>query len=140
MFRGAMNIACQTWFGGWAFVGLIINWAGCLAIYSVCDKIEMQQELCCKFSHWVFRWFFIKSCPWIRISPPPYEKMVRLMDRDRVFLLMNHTSFWDSVLLVGIVPASIIWRYRTLMKAKLFDVSAFCESLLFGSSTSATTS
>lgn len=137
MFRGAINLACHAWFGGWAFVGLVINWTGCVTIYSLCDKIEMQQGLCCKFTHWVFRWFFITPCPWIRVSPPPYEEMVRLMNRERVFLLMNHTSFWDSILFVGIVPPNIIWRYRTLMKVKLFDVSIFVK--VFCSSTSAAT-
>ena len=38
-------------------------------------------------------------------------------------MLMNHTSFFDSVLFVGITPPHIVWRYRTLMANKLFKVS-----------------
>lgn len=63
------------------------------------------------------------SCPWIRVSGPPAEDVVRLLDRDRVCVLMNHTSFGDSIMFVATTPSSIIWRYRTLMKQTLFDVS-----------------
>lgn len=55
------------------------------------------------------------------------DEILRLMHRNRVFLLMNHTSFFDSVLFVGITPATIIGRYRTLMKHNLFDVSIILQ-------------
>lgn len=72
--------------------------------------------------HYVFKWL-MKTCPWIRISTPPKDDMVRLMDRDKVLLLLNHTSFFDTILLVGTLPPRAIGRYRTLMKHKLLDVS-----------------
>lgn len=132
MLGEAMNVVFHVWFGCWALVGLILNWTGCVIIYAVCDTIESKQKYCCMVCHWAFRWFFIKPCPWIRVSAPPYEEMVRLMDRDKVFLMMNHTSFWDSVLFVGTTPPNIIWRYRTLMKYKLFDVSIdYCIAAVY---------
>lgn len=71
----------------------------------------------------MFLIFLIYSSPWIRVSPPSAEDFDRLLDRERVCLLMNHTSFFDSVIFVGITPPHIIWRYRTLMANKLFNVS-----------------
>ena len=71
----------------------------------------------------MFLVFLIYSSPWIRVSPPSAEEFDRLLDRKGVCLLMNHTSFFDSVLFVGITPPHIIWRYRTLMANKLFNVS-----------------
>eukprot|EP00953_Heterococcus_sp_UTEX-ZZ885_P005495 3429-Heterococcus_DN1.PRE.3 len=35
---------------------------------------------------------------------------------------MNHSSYMDSILFVAACPTSVVWRYRTLMKAGLFDV------------------
>lgn len=102
--------------------GLVIDWAGCSAITALYPAVEAQRR-CCQLCHLLFRWFLISSCPWIRVSPPPAEDLNRLLDREKVCLLMNHTSFADSVLFVGTTPSSIIWRYRTLMKAGIFDVS-----------------
>lgn len=118
----ALNLACQTWFGVCMAGGLVVDWAGCLAITTLLPTREAQKR-CCQFCHFMFKWFMIDSCPWIRVSPPPAEGVSRLMDRDRVCLLMNHTSFGDSVMFVGNMPSSVIWRYRTLMKKSLFDVS-----------------
>ena len=107
--------------------GLVIDWAGCSAITALLPAAEAQKR-CCQWCHYIFRWFMIRSCPWIRVSPPPAEDVARLLDREKVCLLMNHTSFGDSVLFVGTTPSSIIWRYRTLMKKTLFDVSGESSS------------
>lgn len=42
---------------------------------------------------------------------------------------MNHTSFFDTVLFVATTPPDIIGRYRTLMKAGLFDVSSIPDGV-----------
>lgn len=118
----ALNTLCQTWFAVCLTGGLIIDWAGCSVISAILPAGERQKR-CCQYCHFVFRWFMLGSCPWIRVSTPPAEDVTRLLDRDRVCLLMNHTSFGDSILFVGTTPSSIIWRYRTLMKQTLFDVS-----------------
>eukprot|EP00903_Cladosiphon_okamuranus_P009525 g9074.t1 len=116
----ALNALCQTWFALCMTVGMIIDWAGCSAITAVLPAGESQKR-CCQCCHYAFRWFMLGSCPWIRVSTPPAEDMTRLLDRERVCLLINHTSFLDSILFVATTPSSIIWRYRTLMKAGLFD-------------------
>lgn len=126
-----LNLACQTWFGLCMTGGLIVDWAGCLAITTFLPAGEAQKR-CCQLSHFMFKWSMIGSCPWIRVSPPPQEDVSRLMDRDRVCVLMNHTSFGDSVLFVGTTPSRVIWRYRTLMKKTLFDVSGAKHLLCCG--------
>lgn len=124
MIQASVNFACQAWFGLFTLVGLIISWTGCCAILAVSTQLSVAQARCCRLCHYGFRWFLIKACPWIRVSLPPAEDVARLLDRERVCVLLNHTSFFDSILFVGSTPASIIWRYRTLMKNNLFDVSA----------------
>ncbi|CAN0349183.1 unnamed protein product, partial [Laminaria digitata] len=109
MIQEAVNLACQTWFGLCLTVVLILDWAGCMAFTMVLPASEAQ-SMCCKWSHYIM-WFLIKTSPWIRVSPPSPENFDRLMDRKGVCMLMNHTSFYDSVLFVGITPPHIIWRY-----------------------------
>lgn len=124
MIREMVNFACQSWFAQCTLVGLLIDWVGCHVISAVLPSRKQAEGMCCRFCHLIFQWFLIKSCPWVRVTPPLSEDVARLLDRDRVCLLMNHTSFFDSVLFVGTTPPGIIWRYRTLMKRGLFDVSS----------------
>lgn len=127
MIQQTVRLACRAWFAWFTLVGLAIAWSGSVIICAVIRDQRVAQGLCCRLCHYVFRWFLIKSCPWIRVTLPPAEDVARLMDRERVCLLMNHTSFFDSVLFVGTTPPGIIWRYRTLMKAGLFNVSEDCS-------------
>ncbi|CAN0533612.1 unnamed protein product, partial [Ectocarpus sp. 8 AP-2014] len=120
MFRQAVKLACHTWFGACLTWGLIIDWAGCVVITTILPDGQAQRR-CCQWSHYVFRYFMLSSCPWIRVSRPPVEEVTRLLHRDRVCVLMNHTSFGDSIMFVATTPSNIIWRYRTLMKSTLFD-------------------
>lgn len=122
MIQEAVNLACQIWFGLCMLVGLALDWAGCMAFTMLLPASEAQSR-CCRWCHYMFLIFLIYSSPWIRVSPPSAEDFDRLLDRERVCLLMNHTSFFDSVIFVGITPPHIIWRYRTLMANKLFNVS-----------------
>ncbi|CAN0135034.1 unnamed protein product [Scytosiphon promiscuus] len=120
MIRKVLNLACQAWFGACMTAGLTISWVGCVVITTILPAGEAQKR-CCQCCHYAFRWFMLGSCPWIQVSGPPAEDVVRLLDRDRVCVLMNHTSFGDSIMFVATTPSSIIWRYRTLMKQTLFD-------------------
>ena len=122
MIQDGVNFACQAWFGLCLTVGMVLNWVGCMT-FTALLPVSQAQAMCCKWCHNIFLWFLIKASPWIRVSPPSAEDFDRLLGREGVCLLMNHTSFYDSVLFVGITPPHIIWRYRTLMANYLFDVS-----------------
>jgi 1-acyl-sn-glycerol-3-phosphate acyltransferase len=58
----------------------------------------------------------------MQIDSPPLSDWESLLGREKVFLAMNHSSYMDSILFVAACPTSVVWRYRTLMKAELFDV------------------
>lgn len=122
MIAKVVRFFCHLWFGLWTMLGLIISWTGCHLVWIVGFPEISAQARCCKICNYIFYWLIIKPCPWIQVTPPPTEDVSRLLDRDRVCLLMNHTSFFDSILFVGIMPPGIIWRYRTLMKRSLFKV------------------
>ena len=107
-----------------ALAGVVINWSVCLAISALVRDTATAQKWCYFVNHYLFH-MLLKACPWIRVSPPPAEDMKRLMGRGKVCLLMNHTSFFDTVLFVGTIPASIIWRYKALMKSGMFKVKVF---------------
>lgn len=124
MIRNIARLMCQTWFASCAVFGVALTWILCVVVYTLSNgTIDSKQKLCCKICHYFFRWFLVKSCPWVQVSTPQVDELEQLLDRDRVFLLLNHTSFFDSVLVVAIMPTSILPRYRTLLKHKLLDVS-----------------
>jgi 1-acyl-sn-glycerol-3-phosphate acyltransferase len=58
----------------------------------------------------------------MKVESPPLSDWQSLLGREKVFLAMNHSSYMDSILFVAACPTSVVWRYRTLMKAGLFDV------------------
>ncbi|CAM9931953.1 unnamed protein product [Chrysoparadoxa australica] len=80
---------------------------------------ESRAAVVCR---WCFRVLLLAPCPWIDITPPPKEEWLELCDRDGVCLLINHVSFLDAFVFVAMTPRSVVTRYKTLMKAQLFNV------------------
>lgn len=104
-------------------VGLVINWSVCVVITVVARDPATAQKWCCYANHYMFRYMLLKACPWIRVSPRPLEDIERLLGREKVCVLMNHTSFFDTVVFVSTIPANVIWRYRALVKHGIFKVN-----------------
>jgi 1-acyl-sn-glycerol-3-phosphate acyltransferase len=119
----ARNFACKAWFT----VCVLVCFAWCyplcmLARYVVPGSTADREGRACIACHLCFKYLMLLSCPWIKVDSPSLSDWQRLLGREKVFLAMNHSSYMDSILFVAACPTSVVWRYRTLMKAGLFDV------------------
>lgn len=121
------SIVFQAYFGACLVACLSVCRIGCLITqYILPGSIERKQEWACMICHYGFRYMILWPCPWIRVDAPPREEWIRMLGKEKVFVAMNHTSFMDSVMFVALCPADVIWRYRTLMKAELFNIPLLC--------------
>ncbi|CAM9135120.1 unnamed protein product [Choristocarpus tenellus] len=123
VFRNLFRRACQCWFALWLVVCMFWCYVGCYVGYHLLPgSTPTKQMRACYVCHYTFKYLLLFPVPWIQVSTPPEEEILRLLDRQRVFLLMNHTSYLDSIIFVGHFPPKVLRRYRTLMKASLFQL------------------
>ncbi|CAM9501676.1 unnamed protein product, partial [Phaeothamnion confervicola] len=114
-----VETACQAWFALCILVCMSTCWLFCNVSHlwgSEADRRRRSSAVC----HACFRWLLLKPCPWVRIRGPTPQQWEALLDHPKVLLVMNHTSFIDSIVFVASCPPAVLKRYRTLMKASLF--------------------
>ena len=120
---GVAARAGQAGFAAATLLALSVCFALCAAGRALLRSDRRRsQRWACAVCHWCFRALILAPCPWIRVRSPPDATWRELLGREKVFLLMNHTSFLDAIIFVAMCPPDVLWRYRTLMKASLFKV------------------
>ena len=73
-------------------------------------------------------WLAISACPWIRLRsaedlPRQFQTLqAGLDDAQPTFMLGNHTSFFDTILTLAVVPITLVWRCRTYCTSKLLTM------------------
>jgi len=80
----------------------------------------------------------VRLSPWISVtkqsSSDDWAEIISGLDgKERpLFLLGNHTSFFDTLLTVTKLPVSVLWKMRTYMKNDLFNfpiLGTICRSV-----------
>ncbi|CAM9802659.1 unnamed protein product, partial [Discosporangium mesarthrocarpum] len=122
MLNPVIRSFCRAWFSVLILVCFTFCWTGCALITVVPGGRRTKEERAIVLCHYMFRYLLLGPIPWIRVDLPDEEEVIRLLDREKVFLLLNHSSFLDSIAFVAFFPPRVLRRYRTLMKASLFKV------------------
>jgi len=91
------------------------------------------------YSLWVLQlsWrFALLASPWIRIHHTPRTRVNvdRYLEQHEAapsFVLSNHVSFFDTLLVVTWLPCSVLWKTRCYMGAHLYKIpvlGAICRA------------
>lgn len=92
-----------------------------------------KEGMCLTLVQFVWRLTIFVS-PWIRTQmtgdTEQWSEIVKTLqdmnnteDKKRpLFLLSNHTSFFDTIFSVTVMPSSVLWKMRTYMKSDLFNL------------------
>lgn len=107
-----------------------------LAIWTVCKIIHLlpglgdkrkRHEYSIMASSLGFKWLMLKPCPWMRIHGlPELEEAWREMGREgSPFVLANHNSKLDSLLITALLPTWLGPGMRSLIKLALFSEPLF---------------
>jgi len=134
-----LDTLARCWFNLCVFVNLIICAVVCniLRLFSFVISPTHLQELCL-FSSKIAFGLPIHLSPWIALKASPNSeqalkqlgKSLDSSNKRPVFLLANHSSFFDTMLTVHLLGWKTLMKTRTYMKADLFNIpflSAICK-------------
>lgn len=84
-----------------------------------------SQGLCAVVCAWGFYYLILTLNPQLRVHISPTTRKLWNSLPHHSCVLVNHTSFFDSILFVGLAPYRYIFNTRTLLKASLLDLPIF---------------
>lgn len=122
---GVLGRVAQAVFAAYALAAFTACYAVCAVACAALPK-DKAQAVCVAACNWAF-WFptsFV--CPWVRVEDTTggraWEELGAVMREKGVCVLLNHTSFMDTLVFVGYAPLDLLYSMRTLMSSKLFKI------------------
>lgn len=108
---------------------LLLLWMLCKLIHILpgLGSLRKRHEYCIAVSSTCFRYLMIMPCPWIKLHglPELQEAWKEMAKGGSPFVIANHNSKLDSLLLTGLIPTWLGPRMRSLIKLALFSEPLF---------------
>ena len=117
----------KVWFGLTTIFFICMTGMGCFFIdllrFAGLPRLTTQ-KLCLRWLNWMFFAIIVLN-PQIRIHIADEDKKRWAAIPPRSAVIMNHTSFWDTIQFAGLAPWSYFNGCRTLMKDSLHKLPIF---------------
>lgn len=109
---------------------LLTLWVICKLIHNVpfLGSLKKRHEYSIYASSTCFNYLMIKPCTWIRIHglPELFEAWNQMaQEKAAPFVIANHNSKLDSLMITGLLPPTLGLRMRSLIKLALFNEPLF---------------
>jgi len=119
----------QAWFGICLVLNLMWTWVVCHLIYILPFSKHQKEALSVQTISLAF-YLTILFSPQIQIKykddiPLDWKPVVEARKKGPVIIMINHQSFFDSLLYVAMSPGVTLGRCRTFMKSTLLDIPLF---------------
>lgn len=114
---------------------LLVTWMLTMMVHVVpfLGSRRQRESYSIAISSLMFRYLMVKPCPWIRVRGVNelYESLAEAgKERAAPYIIANHNSKLDSLLITALLPTWLGPRLRSLIKKALFDEPLFggiCE-------------
>lgn len=127
---GLPIIFYQVGFGVAFLTTLLVLWTLCKIIHILpgLGSLSQRHSYSIAISSTCFNYLLIKACPWIKLRGlPELEEAWKEMAQAEAapFVIANHNSKLDSLLITALLPTWLGPRMRSLIKLALFNEPLF---------------
>lgn len=109
---------------------LLILWTICKFIHLIpgLGPLQQREQYCIAVSSVCFRYLMLFPSPWLRVHGlPELQEAWKEMESEKnaPFIIANHNSKLDSLVITALLPRSLGPRMRSLIKLALFREPLF---------------